>query len=123
MSFLTILALRRQSVTILVVLLVLAGGVFTYNQLERELFPEIEFPNIFILTLFPSANPETVEREVTEPIEEAIDGIQGLKEIQSTSSANLSLVQATFEFGEDMKERILNPPGGKLLSSSGASVG
>lgn len=104
MSFLTSLALRRQSVVILVVLLVLAVGVYTFNQLERELFPEIEFPNIFILTLFPSANPETVEREVTEPIEEAIDGIQGLKEIQSTSSANLSLVQVTFEFGEDMKE-------------------
>ena len=104
MSFLTILALRRQSVTILVVLLVLAAGVYTYRNLEQELFPEIEFPNIFILTLFPSANPETVEREVTEPIEEAIDGIEGLKEIQSTSSANLSLVQVTFEFGEDMKE-------------------
>ena len=104
MSFLTSLALRRQSVTILAVVLVLAAGVFTYNQLERELFPEIEFPNIFILTLFPSANPETVEREVTEPIEEAIDGMQGLKEIQSTSSANLSLIQVAFEFGEDMKE-------------------
>ena len=104
MNFLTILALRRQSVTILVVLLLLAGGVFTYNQLERELFPEIEFPNIFILTLFPSANPETVEREVTEPIEEAIDGMEGLKDIQSTSSASLSLIQVTFEFGEDMKE-------------------
>ena len=104
MSFLTSLALRRQSVVILVVVLVLAAGVYTFNRLERELFPEIEFPNIFILTLFPSANPETVEREVTEPIEEAIDGIQGLKEIQSTSSANLSLIQVTFEFGEDMKE-------------------
>ncbi len=98
MSFLTILALRRQSVVILVVVLVLVGGVFTYNQLERELFPEIEFPNIFILTLFPSANPETVEREVTEPIEEAIDGMQGLKEIQSTSSANLSLIRGHFNF-------------------------
>ena len=104
MSFLTSLALRRQSVTILVVLLVLAAGVFTYNRLERELLPDIEFPNIFILTIFPSANPETVEREVTDPIEEAIDGMQGLKDIQSISSANLSLVQVTFEFGEDMKE-------------------
>ena len=104
MNFLTSLALRRQSVVILVVLLVLAAGVFTYRTLERELFPEIEFPNIFVLTLFPSANPETVEREVTEPIEEAIDGIQGLRDIQSTSSANLSLIQVTFEFGEDMKE-------------------
>lgn len=104
MTFLTGLALRRRSVTILVILLVLAGGVFVFNRLERELLPDIEFPNITILTVFPSANPETVEREVTEPIEEAIDGMAGLKEIQSTSSENLSMVLATFEFGEDMKE-------------------
>ena len=104
MTFLTSLALRRQSVTILVIFLLLAAGVFTYRNLERELLPDIEFPNIFIITLFPSANPETVEREVTEPLEEAIDGMQGLKEIQSISSSTLSLVQVTFEFGEDMKE-------------------
>ena len=104
MTFLTGLALRRRSVTILAILLVLAGGVYVYNQLQRELLPDIEFPNITILTVFPSGNPETVEREVTEPIEEAIDGIDGLKEIQSTSSENLSMVLATFEFGEDMKE-------------------
>ena len=90
--------------TILIVILVLGSGVFTYKNLERELFPEIEFPNIFILTLYPSANPETVMRDVTEPIEEAIENLDGLRDIQSTSSNNLSFVQVTFEFGEDMKD-------------------
>ena len=104
MTFLTGLALRRRSVTILIVLLVLAAGIFVYRGLERELFPEIEFPNITITTVFPNANPEAVEREVTEPIEEAVDGIEGLKEIQSTSSENLSIVLLTFEFGENMEE-------------------
>ena len=42
MTFLTSLALRRQLVTILVIVLVLAAGVVTYNSLQRELFPEIE---------------------------------------------------------------------------------
>ena len=104
MTFITGLALRRSSVTILVILLVLVAGVFTYRNLQRELFPEIEFPNITIVTVFPSADPETVEREVTKPIEEVIDGTDGLKEIQSTSSENVSLVLATFEFGEDMED-------------------
>lgn len=104
MSFFTGLALRRRSVTVLIVLLVLAAGFFTYRNLERELFPEIEFPNITIATVYPNANPEAVERDVTEPIEEAVDGIEGLKEIQSTSSENISIVLLTFEFGEDMEE-------------------
>ena len=51
MTFLTDLALRRSSVTLLVILLVLVAGVFTYMNLQRELFPEIEFPNINIVTV------------------------------------------------------------------------
>jgi multidrug efflux pump subunit AcrB len=51
LSFFTGLALRRRSVTVLIVLLVLAAGFFTYRNLERELFPEIEFPNITVVTV------------------------------------------------------------------------
>jgi hydrophobic/amphiphilic exporter-1 (mainly G- bacteria), HAE1 family len=104
LTFFTGLALRRRSVTVLIVLLVLAAGFFTYRSLQQELFPDIEFPNINIVTVFPNANPEAVERDITEPIEEAVDGIEGLKEIQSTSSENLSIVLLTFEFGENMEE-------------------
>jgi hydrophobic/amphiphilic exporter-1 (mainly G- bacteria), HAE1 family len=103
-TFLTGLALRRRPVTILVIILVLVAGVVTYGNLQRELFPDIEFPNITIITVYPNGNPEAVERDVTKPIEEAVDGISGLKEIQSTSSENVSLVLLTFEFGEDMEE-------------------
>ena len=104
MTILTQLALRRRSVTMLVIILLLAAGVYTYRTLERELFPEIEFPNITILTFYPNANPETVVRDVTEPIEEAITNVEGIQDIQSTSSGNVSQVLVTFDFGEDMEE-------------------
>ncbi len=104
MTFLTGLALRRSSVTLLVIVLIMAAGIFVYNRLERELFPDIEFPNITITSVYPSADPETVDREVSEPIEDAIANIEGLKEVQSTSRENISVVLATFNFGEDMKE-------------------
>ena len=104
MSFLTGLALRRRSVTLLAIMLIMAAGVYTYIKLERELFPELQFPNITITTVYPSANPDTVVREVTGPIEDAITGMSGLKEVQSTSAENLSLVLATFEFGLDMEQ-------------------
>ena len=104
MTFLTRLALRRSSVTILVVILLLVSGVFAYNDLERELFPDIEFPNITITTFYPAADPETINREVTEPIEDAIANVEGLTEIESNSQQNVSTVLATFDFGEDMEE-------------------
>ena len=104
MTFLTRLVLRRSSVTMLVIVLVLVAGVYAYNDLERELFPDIELPNITITTYYPTADPETVAREVTEPIEEVISNLNGLKEIQSTSQENLSTVLATFDFGEDMED-------------------
>ena len=104
MTYLTQLVLRRSSVTMLVIVLILVAGVYAYNDLERELFPDIEFPNITITTYYPTADPETVVREVTEPIEDAIANIDGLQEIQSTSQQNLSMVLATFDFGNDMDE-------------------
>ena len=85
LNFLTNLALAKRSVTILIVFLVLGSGLFAYKNLERELFPEIEFPNIFIVTLYPSANSESVMRDVTEPIEEAIENLDGIRDIQSLS--------------------------------------
>ena len=104
MSFLTALALRRRSVTILIVAIVLAAGLFTYKTLQVELFPEIDFPLVTVTTFYPSANPDAVVREVTEPIENAISGTEGLDSIQSISSENLSLLLANFKFGTDMGE-------------------
>ena len=78
MSFLTGIALRRRSVTVMMIILLLVGGVVVYGRLERELFPEIEFPLITVSTFYPSANPEAVVRDVTDPIENAILGVDGV---------------------------------------------
>ena len=104
MRFITGLALRRRSVTVLAIILVLAAGVFTYRTLPVELFPEIEFPLVTIVTFYPSANPDAVAEDVTAPIENAIKGIDGLDGLQSISSENRSVILANFEFGVDMVE-------------------
>ena len=104
MSFLTALALRRRSVTILIVAMVLVGGIFTYKSLQVELFPQIEFPLVTVITFYPSANPEAVVRDVTVPIENVISGVDGLEDVESISSENLSLLLANFRFGTDMAE-------------------
>lgn len=104
MSFVTRLALSRRPVTILTIILLFALGVYQYNGFQRELFPAIEFPNIFIVAVYPNSDPETVAKEVSEPIENAIAGMTGLNQLESTSNANFAVVIATFDFGTDMKE-------------------
>ncbi len=108
--FITGLALRRRSVTVLAVILVLAAGIFTYRSLPVELFPEIEFPLVTITTFYPSANPDAVVRDVTEPIENAIASVDGLDTMQSVSTENRSIILASFEFGTDMAnaENVIN---------------
>ena len=104
MSFITRLALRRRPVTILVMLLLFALGVYSYINLQRELFPEISFPNIAVNAFYANSDPETLMRDITEPIEDSISGIDGLREIRSNSTESRLNLLATFNFGSDMKE-------------------
>ena len=102
MTFITGLAVRNRTVTVLAIIIVLTAGVVAYNSLRVELFPEIEFPLVTVTTAYPSANPEAVVRDVTAPIERAISGADGLESVQSTTFEGNSLVLATYEYGTDM---------------------
>ena len=104
MRFITAAAISRRTVTLLAVIILLAGGVFAYNSLQVELFPEIEFPLVVVTTPYPSADPEGVVKDVTVPIERVIEGTEGLENIQSTSFEGNSIVLATFRFGTNMAD-------------------
>ena len=104
MRFITAAAISRRTVTLLAVIILLAGGVFAYNSLQVELFPEIEFPLVVVTTSYPSADPEGVVKDVTAPIERVIEGTEGLESIQSTSFEGNSIVLATFRYGTDMAD-------------------
>lgn len=104
MRFITAAAISRRTVTLLAVVILLAGGVFAYNSLQVELFPEIEFPLVVVTASYPSADPEGVVEDVTAPIERVIEGTEGLESIQSTSFEGNSIVLATFQYGTDMAD-------------------
>ena len=102
MTFITGLAVRNRTVTVLAIILVLTAGITAYRSLRVELFPEIEFPLVTVTTAYPSANPDAVVRDVTAPIERAISGTSGLESVQSRTFEGNSIVLATFVYGTDM---------------------
>ncbi|MXZ91928.1 MAG: efflux RND transporter permease subunit [Chloroflexi bacterium] len=103
MSFLTELALRRKPVTIMVMVLLLAAGLYSYDRLSQELFPEISFGTIFVITGY-QQDPNTVADEITTPIEDSILGMAHLREVTSISTSNQSQVVANFETDADIEE-------------------
>ena len=121
MRFITAAAISRRTVTLLAVIILLAGGVIAYNSLQVELFPDIEFPLVVVSTSYPSADPEGVVKDVTAPIEQVIEGTEGLEIIQSNSFEGNSLVLATFEFGTDMTnaQNVIETAVGALTFPSG----
>ena len=104
MILLTKLALQSRTVTVMILILVLAGGIYGYQQLQQELFPEISLRVINVSTSYQQGTPYQVSQEVTKPVEDLIIGMEGLKEVTSTSRSNRSQVRASFENNVDIEE-------------------
>ena len=104
MIFLTSLALRNRTVTVMALILILVGGAYAYRQLQQELFPEISLGVINVSTTFQQGTPYQVSQEVTKPIENVIIGMEGLREVSSTSWGHRSAVLASFESNADLEE-------------------
>jgi len=105
MWHLTQLALRNRLVTLIIVVLIAGASIWAVFGLKRELMPNIQFPYITVLTVYPQAPPDDVDSKVTTPIENVIwsqwEG-QGLKHLTSTSADNFSIIICEFEFGANM---------------------
>lgn len=77
-------------------------GVFGYLRLGVDLFPNVDFPIVTVITTLPGAAPEEVESEVTDKIEEAVNTISGIDELRSISSDSRSVVTIQFVLEKDV---------------------
>ncbi len=95
--FLSDLSIKRPVVATVMMLTLVTIGLFSWRRLPVDMMPEVEIPVLSIITEFPGASPETVEREVSRKIEEAVNPISGVKHVNSVSREGLSSVIVEFE--------------------------
>jgi multidrug efflux pump subunit AcrB len=95
-------SLRFKWVTIVLSIIVLVGGVFAVTQLRQELLPKIDFPQSVLLALNSGMELEDMLEQVTIPIEEAVRDIEGVVNVESTTSNGVSVVVVLNEFGIDL---------------------
>ncbi|NQW36766.1 MAG: efflux RND transporter permease subunit [Flavobacteriales bacterium] len=88
---------NKMTVLVLIVMIFLAG-IFSYQSMPREAFPEIVVPQIFVSTPYPGNSAIDIEKLITRPLEKEINGISGVDEIISTSIEGFSSIQVKFDF-------------------------
>ena len=94
--------IRHRVATILaVIIIVIFGAVFT-TQLQMSLLPDMEAPMAVVMCYYTGANPTDIEELVSRPLESAAMAVSGVKEVSSTSSDGVSVLQLTYEEGTDL---------------------
>src|SRR5437879_2141062 len=97
--FLSDLSIKQPVLATMLAVSLVTLGLYSYRQLSIDQFPDVEIPVLTVQTAYPGAAPETVEREVTKRIEEALNTISGVRHMSSTSTESLSMVVAEFRLG------------------------
>ncbi len=100
--FLSNVSIKRPVFATMMMVALVVLGIVSYNRLAIDEYPDITYPIVIAQTTYPGASPEVMERDVSRPIEEALNTVQGLKEINSTSLNGVSLVRLTFNLDVDV---------------------
>lgn len=96
------LAVKNRATIFFALFAVVVAGTSAYVSLPRESFPDIEIPNILVYTLWPGASPTDVESQITDELERELQGLEGIKQVTSTSTESVSVVNVEFVSGVDL---------------------
>ncbi len=91
---------NKTSIYILSIFISIAG-IFSYNSLPKEQFPDIVIPTIIVQTVYPGSSPKDIENLITKPLEKKIKSVSGVKKLKSNSIQDFSII--TVEFDTDVK--------------------
>ncbi|QCK14151.1 efflux RND transporter permease subunit [Mangrovivirga cuniculi] len=103
MASLSSISINRPVLAIVMSLMIIIFGVIGFNLLGVREYPSVDPPIITVSTNYVGANAEVIESQITEPLEEEINGISGIKKLTSVSRDGRSTITVEFELGEDLE--------------------
>src|SRR6478672_8696412 len=109
----TRVSLKNPVFATMLMLALVVLGMFSYQRLQVDQFPNIDFPVVVVITEYPGASPEIVESEVTKKIEEGVNSIAGINALTSRSLEGVAVVIIEFQLyvdgrkaAEDVREKV-----------------
>jgi HAE1 family hydrophobic/amphiphilic exporter-1 len=94
--------ITRPVFTGMLTLVVVVFGLVAYPRIGVDQFPEVDIPVVTVMTILPGADPEAIERTVTEPLEEALNTLSGLDTLRSVNVDNVSQIVVQFDLERDI---------------------
>ena len=98
------LSLKRPVLAIVCSIVIIIFGAIGFNYLGVREYPNIDPPVVNVRTSYTGANAEIIEQQITEPLEKAVNGVEGVKNITSSSSQGSSNITVEFELGVDLEK-------------------
>jgi HAE1 family hydrophobic/amphiphilic exporter-1 len=100
------LCLRNRALTLILVGVLLAAGWISADRLKQELFPPLDAPFLSVVATQPGAGASAVADELVSPVEEALEGADGLQSLTSTARDGVATFALEYDFGDDTDERL-----------------
>ncbi|MER5550727.1 efflux RND transporter permease subunit [Streptomyces sp. NPDC002793] len=107
MSWLSRFSLAQRALVGLISIVALVFGAIAIPQLKQQLLPTIELPMVSVLAPYQGASPDVVEKQVVEPLENAIKAVDGVEGITSTAAEGSAVVMASFDFGDEGTKQLV----------------
>lgn len=96
------ICINRPIFAAMIILALVVVGAASYFRLGVDRFPSVDLPTVSVRTSLPGASPEEVETQVSQPIEEVVNTVEGINELRSVSAAGTSLILVTFNLDRDI---------------------
>ncbi|MEP6834516.1 MAG: efflux RND transporter permease subunit [Gemmatimonas sp.] len=96
-------AIKKPLITVVSMVALVVAGFFALYQLKTDEFPEVAPPVVMTTIVYPGASPDQVEREILDPIEEAIQGIEGVDKVQGSASDGFAQIVTFFVFEKNLQ--------------------
>ena len=97
------LSIRRPVLSTVLTLIILLFGFIGYNYLGVREYPSVDNPIISVSCSYPGANADVIENQITEPLEQNINGIPGIRSLSSVSQQGSSRITVEFELSVDLE--------------------
>ncbi len=113
------LSIRQPVLITMLMAAIIVVGLIGYTKLPVDLMPNINAPYVAVTTIYPGASPDEVQRDISQPLEEALGSLNGVKNVTSTSGENVSQILVEFNLGivaqqaaQDVREKVAAVVGG-----------
>ena len=93
--------IRRPVAAVMLIAALVTFGIVSYPRVGVDLFPDIDFPFATVTVIYPGADPETMESDVAEPIEEELNTLGGIEKLRSVNLEGVTQVIVQFELNVD----------------------